>query len=164
MLSPGSLYGGCSILELAEAHDKLLLSLESHDHGPDSQTLIAIAFCCLKAAETHQVQQERYRNMPTSICLVQVAAGCVKDVAAHYRTLVAKHADDWELLLSFLDVTLSRGQPAASSQPILHGLEQVVPQAAAGSKVRATRLSCIMVMTLALAIRHICGVLSAVAV
>ena len=118
------------------------------------------AFSCLPVMEEHQVQQERsQRHEPTPSCLLQVAAGRIKDVAAHYRTLVTQHADDWELLLSFLDVTLPAGQGAASSQPLLDGLEQVSTQATPGSQVRGWRPDCKLVMSLASPIRHTCGVI-----
>ena len=66
-----------------------------------------------------------------------MAAGHVEAAAAQYRSLVTKHADDWEILLSFFDISLSLGQGSISSLPVLHGLEQVSLQTEGGPQVCA---------------------------
>ncbi|KAK9835553.1 hypothetical protein WJX74_002846 [Apatococcus lobatus] len=61
---------------------------------------------------------------------LMVAAGRLEAAAAHYKSLITKHADDWELLLSFLDVSLRPGQCINSSEPVLFGLKQAASQTA----------------------------------
>ncbi len=67
---------------------------------------------------------------------MQVAAGSHQVAASHYKSLLAEHPDDWDILQSYLDTVALPGCTASPPHQVLHGLESLLASEPPSSQVQ----------------------------